>query len=96
MKCLNAPRKKYPYVSSTHERNKCPLETFTNCFTPERGGGATETYQTPSWVTVFTTGNQPPPHIPSMWVSVFESKKVSPPRLTSMWVSVFLLDDGAA
>ena len=62
----------------------------------QTGGGATETYQTPSWVTVFTTGNQPPPHIPSMWVSVFESKKVSPPRLTSMWVNVFLLDDGAA
>ena len=57
-------------------------------------GGATEPYQTPSWVTVFIAVDQPPPHIPSMWVSVFESIKVSPPHLTSMWVSVFLLDDG--
>ena len=52
-------------------------------------GGATEPYQTPSWVTVFIAVDHPPPHLPSMWVSVFELKKLTPPHLPSMWVSVF-------
>ena len=52
-------------------------------------GGATEPYQTPSWVTVFVADDQPPPHLPSSVVSVFYRNEVRPPQLPSSVVSVF-------
>ena len=54
-----------------------------------RGGGNQTEPNTPSWVNVSSSHNQPPPDLTSMMVSVFELENWRPAQFPSMWVSVF-------